>query len=34
MGLKPEDLFFEQNGRPERLTGVAGSTKLIPGVFG
>jgi len=34
LGLRADDLFFEHNGRPERLTGVAGSTKLIPGVFG
>lgn len=34
LGLRADELFFEHNGRPERLTGVAGSTKLIPGVFG
>ena len=34
MGLRPDDLSFEHHGRPERLTGVAGSTKPIPGVFG
>ena len=33
MGLRPDDLFFEHNGRPERLTGVAGSSTIIPGVF-
>jgi hypothetical protein len=33
MGLRPDDLFFEANGRPERLTGVAGSSKVIPGVL-
>jgi hypothetical protein len=33
MGLRPEDLSFEANGRPERLTGVAGSSKVIPGVL-
>jgi hypothetical protein len=33
MGLRPDDLFFESNGRPERLTGVAGSSKVIPGVL-
>jgi hypothetical protein len=33
MGLRPDDLFFETNGRPERLTGVAGSSKVIPGVL-
>jgi hypothetical protein len=33
MGLRPDDLYFETNGRPERLTGVAGSSKVIPGVL-
>ena len=33
MGLSPDDLFFEHNGRPERLTGVAGTAKPIRGVF-
>jgi hypothetical protein len=33
-GLHPEDLSFEHDGRPERLTGVAGSAKVIPGVLG
>ena len=33
MGLKPDDLYFETNGRQERLTGVAGSSKVIPGVL-
>jgi hypothetical protein len=33
MGLRPDDLFFEHNGRPERLTGVAGSSKVIAGVL-
>jgi hypothetical protein len=33
LGLHPEELFFEHNGRPERLTGVAGSAKPIPGVL-
>jgi hypothetical protein len=33
MGLRPDDLFFEHNGRPERLTGVAGSSRTIPGVL-
>lgn len=33
MGLRPDDLFFSSNGRPERLTGVAGSSKIIPGVL-
>jgi len=33
LGLGPDDLFFETNGRPERLTGVAQSWKMIPGVL-
>ena len=34
LGLRPDDLFFESNGRQERLTGVAQSWKTIPGVLG
>ncbi len=34
LGLRPDDLFFETNGRQERLTGVAQSWKTIPGVLG
>lgn len=34
MGMRHEDLYFEHNGRPERLTGVAGTAKIIPGVLG
>ncbi len=33
LGLRYEDLFYEVNGRPERLTGVANSAKVIPGVL-
>lgn len=33
MGLRPDELSFENNGRPERLTGVAGSSSVIPGVL-
>jgi hypothetical protein len=33
LGLRSDDLSFEHNGRPERLTGVAASAKVIPGVF-
>jgi hypothetical protein len=33
MGIRPDDFFYEFNGRPERLTGVAGSWKLIPNVL-
>ena len=32
-GTPPDDFSFEFNGRPERLTGVAASWKLIPGVL-
>ena len=34
LGLNGDDLFFEHNGRPERLTGVVGSAKPIQKVFG
>jgi len=34
LGLRCDDLFFETNGRAERLTGVAGSAKIIRGVLG
>jgi hypothetical protein len=34
LGLQPDNLFFETNGRQERLTGVASSWKTIPGVLG
>jgi hypothetical protein len=34
VGLRNDDLFFEHNGGPERLTGVAGSGKEVRGVFG
>ena len=33
LGLQNEELSFEVSGRQERLTGVAGSAKLIPGVL-
>jgi hypothetical protein len=33
LGLDNEELYFEFNGRPERLTGVADSSKLIEGVL-
>ncbi|MBU6303541.1 MAG: DUF1501 domain-containing protein [Verrucomicrobia bacterium] len=33
LGLHHEDLFFEHNGRPERLTGVAGSASVISRAF-
>jgi hypothetical protein len=33
LGLQPEDLYYEHNGRPERLTGVAGRARTIPGVL-
>jgi hypothetical protein len=34
LGLRCDNLFFEQDGRQERLTGVAGTASVIPGVFG
>jgi hypothetical protein len=34
LGLHHDDLWFEVNGRQERLTGVAGSATVIPGVLG
>lgn len=34
LGIHHERLFFEVNGRLERLTGVAGSARVIPEVFG
>jgi hypothetical protein len=33
LGLKNDDLAFEHSGRMERLTGVAGSANVIPGVL-
>ncbi|HEY1067825.1 MAG TPA: DUF1501 domain-containing protein, partial [Pirellulales bacterium] len=33
LGLHNDDLFYESNGRQERLTGVAGGAKPIPGVL-
>lgn len=33
LGINYDDLFFEVNGRQERLTGVAGSAKIIPGML-
>jgi hypothetical protein len=34
MGLHNEQLSFQVSGRQERLTGVAGTAKVIPGVLG
>ena len=34
LGLNNDELSFLANGREERLTGVAGSAKIIPGVLG
>lgn len=34
LGLDNDELFFETNGRQERLTGVAGSARRIEGVLG
>ncbi len=33
LGLRHEDLSFEHSGRAERITGVAGTAKIIPGVL-
>jgi hypothetical protein len=33
LGLRNDELFFEHNGRPERLTGVAGTAKVVRSVF-
>lgn len=33
MGIAPDELYFDHQGRQERLTGVAKSWKQIPGVF-
>jgi hypothetical protein len=33
LGINHEELSFYTNGRQERLTGVAGSAKIIPGVL-
>jgi uncharacterized protein (DUF1501 family) len=34
LGLDNEELGFEVSGRTERLTGVAGTAKVIPGILG
>ncbi len=34
LGLRHEELFFDVNGRMERLTGIAGGARVIPGVLG
>ena len=33
LGLNNEELLFRVSGRPERLTGVAGTAKVIPGLL-
>ena len=33
LGINPDELSFDHNGRQERLTGVAASWKTIPGVL-
>ena len=33
LGLNNDELSFEVNGRQERLTGVAGTAKLIDGLL-
>jgi hypothetical protein len=34
LGIQPDDLYFNHLGRQERLTGVAQSWNLIPGMLG
>ncbi len=34
LGLQHDELLYEHQGRPERLTGIAGGAEVIPGVFG
>ncbi|MEI6537696.1 MAG: DUF1501 domain-containing protein [Verrucomicrobiaceae bacterium] len=34
LGIRCDDLFFEHEGRLERLTGIAGNGEVIPGVLG
>jgi hypothetical protein len=34
LGLSHEDLYYTVNGRSERLTGIAGGAKIVPGVLG
>ncbi len=33
LGIRSDDLYYEHNSRMERLTGVAGIAKVIPGVL-
>jgi len=33
LGLSHEDLLYEVNGRMERLTGIAGGARIIPGLL-
>jgi uncharacterized protein (DUF1501 family) len=33
LGLSHEELLFEVSGRMERLTGIAGGARIIPGVL-
>lgn len=33
LGLRHDDLFFHVNGRQERLTGIAGGARIIPGLL-
>jgi hypothetical protein len=34
LGVRNDDLYYEINGRQERLTGVAGSAKVIGEALG
>jgi uncharacterized protein (DUF1501 family) len=33
LGLRHDELFFDVNGRQERLTGIAGGARIIPGLL-
>ena len=33
LGLESDELYYDQHGRPERLTGIVGGAEVIPGVF-
>lgn len=33
LGLRHNELFFDVNGRQERLTGIAGGARIIPGLL-
>ena len=33
LGIRHDDFSYDHNGRPERLTGIAGGAEVIPGVL-